>query len=95
MKNGEILFDNHIDELIEIITNYFKNNNWNEEFEKWFVKVYNDFDVNLSKRTPYLTPQKIKICALIKIGMRNKEISHLLHIHEKTVEAHRIHIRKK
>ncbi|MFC1569982.1 helix-turn-helix transcriptional regulator, partial [bacterium] len=95
MKTGEARHDNQIDVCIKIITSYFENNDWKNEFDKWFTEVHNDFYTHLLKRVPDLTPQEMKICAFIKIGLRNKEISHLLHIDKATVEAHRIHIRKK
>ncbi|MBN1997530.1 helix-turn-helix transcriptional regulator, partial [candidate division KSB1 bacterium] len=95
MKTGKARNDHRIDACIQMIEDYFEHNDWKNEFEKWFSAVHNKFYKNLTRHSLDLTPQETKICAFIKIGMRNKEISRLLHIDEPTVEAHRIHIRKK
>ncbi|MBN1997139.1 LuxR family transcriptional regulator [candidate division KSB1 bacterium] len=69
--------------------------NWWNEFEKWFTEVHADFFKNCMAKSPALTPQEIKICAFVKLNLRNKEIADLLHIQEKSVETHRLNIRRK
>ena len=49
----------------------------------------------LRNRGAKLTAREVEICNLIKGGLSNKDISHLLSISSQTVERHRKNIRKK
>ncbi len=83
------------DRLIFQIRRELGPGNWWNEFEKWFTEVHVDFFKNCRAKSPDLSPQEMKVCAFIKLNMRNKEIADLLHIQEKSVETHRQSIRRK
>ncbi|MBN2355645.1 tetratricopeptide repeat protein [candidate division KSB1 bacterium] len=95
MKTDQVLNDRQIEEPIKMIEDYINSDDLKNEFEKCFSEVHNKFYKHLARRAPNLTPQETRICAFIKIGLRNKEVARLLHVTEPTVEIHRIHIRKK
>jgi tetratricopeptide (TPR) repeat protein/DNA-binding CsgD family transcriptional regulator len=64
-------------------------------FEAQFEKVHQGFIKELSQRYPELTRTELKVCALLKINMTTKEIADLLNSSVRTVETHRLRIRKK
>jgi len=49
----------------------------------------------LAERCPRLTPTELKVCALLKINLSNKEVGKLLSVSLRNVESHRYSIRKK
>lgn len=71
-----------------------KEHDW-QEFETKFNRVYRGFTSQLAKQYPALTPQELKVCALIKVGLTTKEIANFLYRSMKNVESHRYHIRQK
>ena len=68
--------------------------NW-ERFEKDFRTVHPHFQETLKERVPTLTKMELKICCLVRIGMKSHEIATLLFLSERTVESHRYRMRKK
>ncbi|MFI5202546.1 MAG: tetratricopeptide repeat protein, partial [Candidatus Kapaibacterium sp.] len=68
--------------------------NW-AKFEEQFSSVHPEFTAKLEDKYPALTPQEIRMCALIRVGLRNPEIVKLLCLSERTLENHRFNIRKK
>jgi DNA-binding CsgD family transcriptional regulator len=58
-------------------------------------EITSPFVNQLSKKYHSLTPTEIKICNMIKNGLRTKEIAQVLSISSATVNRHREHIRKK
>lgn len=69
-------------------------NQW-EEFEKRFVDIHEGFYERLTQSFPDLTPNDLKLCALVKLNLRGKEISRLIGMTEKSVHTGRYRIRKK
>ncbi|MES2766858.1 MAG: tetratricopeptide repeat protein [Bacteroidota bacterium] len=57
--------------------------------------VEGEFAEKILQICPDLTPTELRIILLLKNGMSNKEISHLLFLAERTIEYHRTLIRKK
>lgn len=80
--------------LHEIDENLRGDNDW-QRFEQEFERIHQGFIQALSRRYPRLTPAELKICALLKINLSNKEITDLLSISLRNVESHRYAIRKK
>ncbi len=79
-----------------------------DDIDRELVKPYNRrhfFDVtkhldinyrqNLAKIQPSLTKSELRICELIKLQMSCKEIALTLNLSCRTVESHRLKIRKK
>lgn len=73
-----------------------KNNedNW-IRFKLAFSKVHKDFNKNLIRQCPKLTPSEINLCSFIKLGMSNKEIASVLYQSPDSVKVSRYRIRKK
>jgi tetratricopeptide (TPR) repeat protein/DNA-binding CsgD family transcriptional regulator len=84
-----------IEKLIFKIRQEFGVHSWWNEFSKWFSEIYIDFFKKCKTKAPLLTPQEKKICAFIKLNMRNKEIAGLMQLQVKSVEMYRMNIRKK
>lgn len=60
-----------------------------------FEKVNPSFFINLENRTTELTPNELKICAYIKLGMKNKEIAKLFGIELGTIKSNINRLKKK
>ena len=58
-------------------------------------EIASPFINQLSRRFLSLTPTEIKICKLIRNGMRTKEIAQIQGVSEATINRHREHIRSK
>ena len=71
-----------------------KNNNW-EEFELRFKQVHSSFYNNLLKQYPSLTPNEMRLCALLKLNLTTKEISELTGQRVPSIEIARSRLRKK
>jgi tetratricopeptide (TPR) repeat protein/DNA-binding CsgD family transcriptional regulator len=65
------------------------------QFEEKFKLVHPGFIQLLSQRYPKLSPAELKVCAMLKINLSNKEIMKLLSVSLRNVESHRYSIRKK
>ncbi|MCP4610364.1 MAG: LuxR family transcriptional regulator, partial [Planctomycetes bacterium] len=58
-------------------------------------EILSPFIRSLSTKYLTLTFTEIQVANLIREGKTSKEIADLLHMSERTIEAHRYHIRKK
>ncbi|MEM8566067.1 MAG: triple tyrosine motif-containing protein [Bacteroidota bacterium] len=85
-------------ELNKIIKNIDRNisqdNDW-EHFEFHFDQVHGDFSNQLHQKHPDLSPQEMKISALLRMNLSTKEIAHLLNISVRGVEISRYRLRKR
>lgn len=68
--------------------------NWNE-FEAQFTKINQSFYKNLQKHHPTLSQTDQKICALVKLNFRSKDMARLLGISVESVHTSRYRLRKK
>jgi DNA-binding NarL/FixJ family response regulator len=58
-------------------------------------EVEQDYIDHLSSTYPMLSKTEIIVCVFLKLGMRSIDIAKLMVTSERTVENHRLHIRKK
>jgi tetratricopeptide (TPR) repeat protein len=80
--------------LINKIQRSKKTEIW-EDFELSFKQVHTGFYDNLLKNFPNLTPNELRLSALLKLNLTSKEISELTGQQITTVETARIRLRKK
>lgn len=66
-----------------------------EQFVGHFVQVAPHFFDQLKQRFPDLTPNEIKLCAYIRIGMSSKQIAQMLNLSPESVNKNRYRLRKK
>lgn len=84
-----------IDSIDEQIAEKLKNKEDWTRIEEDFVKINPMFMSKLLLDFPELTNTELRVCALIKLDLRSKEIADILNISQKTVDNHRLNIRKK
>jgi len=77
-----------------IVENLHGDDEWSR-FEQEFQHVHQDFMRRLANDYPKLSPTELKVCALLKVNLSNKEIANLLSVSLRNVESHRYSIRKK
>ncbi|MGB1296428.1 MAG: hypothetical protein ACPG6V_13205 [Flavobacteriales bacterium] len=65
------------------------------DFEKHFNDVHPDFQINLYKQFPDLTPNEKRLCAFLKLNMSSKNISELTGQKVESLEKARTRLRKK
>lgn len=68
--------------------------NW-ENFERHFNAIHDNFIRRFAEAFPDLTYNDLKLCALIRMNMSNKEIASFLNISVRSVESRRYRIRKR
>ncbi len=66
-----------------------------EIFDVNFERVHTEFFKELKRINPSYSKRELRLCALIKMNLTNKEISHILNISTRGVETARYRIRKK
>lgn len=66
-----------------------------EVFETNFNAVHEDFQKLLIDKHPKLTHKDLRLCALLKMNLSNKEIAPILNITPRSVELQRYRLRKK
>lgn len=76
------------------VEKYKQNNLW-EEFEHLFLSLHPNFKEQLCSKHPNLTTMEYKVCALARANIKTREISEIVEVSLKTVEAIRTRLRKK
>jgi DNA-binding CsgD family transcriptional regulator len=66
-----------------------------EQFDQIVSNLDSEFYSRLSHKHPELSKMETKICILLKMELTSPQIATVLYIGERTVETHRLHIRKK
>lgn len=84
-----------IKKVIRLIDNLTKNDNYWDNFIAQFDKTDINFSLNLLEKHPNLSSQEVRTCALIRLGLDNKTIAHLLNISDEGIRKKRYRIRKK
>lgn len=66
-----------------------------EEFDRRFKEVHSEFNENLIKDYPDLSPGDLRLCALLKMNMSTKDISELTGSSPGSIDTGRYRLRKK
>ena len=66
-----------------------------DQLKRYLVEITSPFLNYLSRSFPVLTPKEIKICDMIRSGLRTKEIAQIEGLSMATINCHREHIRHK
>jgi len=66
-----------------------------EHFTQYFEKVHTDFGVNVKNKYPDVTTNELRLMALLRMNLNNKEIANILNITADGVKKARYRLRKK
>lgn len=95
LKNDKTITRNEIGKVLKTIDENIKfDNDW-YRIKAHFEKIHPGFFDRLRKKFPQLTPNDHKLCALLRMNLNTKEISHILKITAPSTEISRIRLRKK
>jgi len=83
-----------IDDLIRELEHSSSENVW-KDFEMRFQEVHADFYQKLTSKFPDLSPNKLKLCAFLRLNMSTKEISTITFQSPKSISMARFRLRKK
>jgi tetratricopeptide (TPR) repeat protein len=84
-------------EILQIVNSLQRNSNNNiwEEFEVRFRQVHTNFYEKLLNRFPELSPNELKLCALLRLNLSTKEICELTGQLPASLDMARYRLRKK
>jgi|SRR5690554_2197667 len=82
-------------ELVNMIGNSLSDEDEWKLFQDNFDLIHQNFFRKLKERYPTLTPTDLKLCALLRLNYSSKEVSSMLNISIRGVEAARYRLRKK
>jgi len=95
LKTEKSINRNDIAIVLKTIDENIKfDNDW-YRIKAHFEKIHPGFFDRLRKKFPQLTPNDHKLCALLRMNLNTKEISHILKITAPSTEISRIRLRKK
>ncbi|MEI7662375.1 MAG: response regulator [Bacteroidota bacterium] len=95
LKNDKHITKVEIATVLKTIDENIKfDNDW-YRIKAHFEKIHPGFFDRLRKKYPQLTPNDHKLCALLRMNLNTKEISHILKITAPSTEISRIRLRKK
>ncbi len=69
-------------------------NNW-EQFRSYFEDVHKGFNSKVKKQYPEVSPNDLRLMALLKMNLSSKEIANILNISTEGVKKARYRLRKK
>lgn len=78
----------------EIVRGMRSESDWSV-FEAQFAQQHPRFTATLWERFPDLTAAELKVCSLLKINLSTKEIAQILSVSTRTIEKHRLLIRRR
>lgn len=87
-------FKSEINDDIALLQN-FNHTEVNEDFRVYFNEVHPDLFKRLSEKFPALTPNDLRLCSYLYLGMSTKEIAALTFREIRSVESSRLRLRKK
>jgi DNA-binding NarL/FixJ family response regulator len=64
-------------------------------YDRCFEILDSGFPERIRAICPALTNTESKVCALIRISLSSKEMGMYLHVSSRTIDVHRLHIRRK
>lgn len=82
-------------QLLRMLNQELKSENYWKEFNLYFNQVDSNFNQAMLEKHPELTPNDLRICALIRINLTTKEIASLLNISVRGVEQSRYRLKKR
>lgn len=85
-------------EIMDDIKNNFSAkivNSAMKQFDEHFLNVHTDFDKNLLKKHPDISPAEMKLASFLRLNLNTKEISAILHQTLDSVRVSRTRLRKK
>jgi AmiR/NasT family two-component response regulator len=95
VRNEKSITKVEIGKVLKTIDENIKfDNDW-YRIKAHFEKIHPGFFDRLRKNFPQLTPTDHKLCALLRMNLNTKEISHILKITAPSTEISRIRLRKK
>lgn len=95
LRNEKTITNVEIGKVLKTIDENIKfDNDW-YRIKAHFEKIHPGFFDRLRKAFPQLTPSDHKLCALLRMNLNTKEISHILKITAPSTEIARIRLRKK
>jgi DNA-binding response OmpR family regulator len=95
LKTEQSINRTDITKVLKTIDENIKfDNDW-YRIKAHFEKIHPGFFDRLRKKFPQLTPNDHKLCALLRMNLNTKEISHILKITAPSTEISRIRLRKK
>lgn len=86
---------NELQSLLRRLDYEIESDRQSQRSDELFNLVHKEVLSDLQHRFPALTPSELRICVLIKKGLRSKEIASALHLSKHTVDTHRKVIRRK
>ncbi|TBN04846.1 tetratricopeptide repeat protein [Hyunsoonleella flava] len=69
-------------------------NNW-ENFSRYFEQVHTGFNSKVKQKFPDVTPNELRLMALLKMNLSSKEIANILNISHEGIKKARYRLRKK
>jgi DNA-binding CsgD family transcriptional regulator len=83
-----------VQQIIKDLENQVSTDSFNE-FEMRFLKVHENFYEKLMADHPLLSPNDLRICALLRLNLSSKDIAKIMHMSSPSVNVSRSRIRKK
>ncbi len=65
------------------------------QIDNFLAEEHEEFVSRLSKRCPVLTPTEMRVCILISLNLRSKEIADSMYVSLETIKSHRKSVRSK
>ncbi|GAB1857046.1 hypothetical protein MHTCC0001_18820 [Flavobacteriaceae bacterium MHTCC 0001] len=88
-------FQKGYNQLIRTINFDLKDdNNW-ENFSRYFEQVHSGFNTTVKQKFPEVTPNELRLMALLKMNLTSKEIANILNISPEGIKKARYRLRKK